>query len=96
MEDNTSDFKEFDDLDDLNEFDSENNGENINNNNGNNSFEKCNSDEDKKKYFFKLGFKLSNKNKNNISINELYSKAKEESIEPNDYENFLIKEFNMK
>jgi hypothetical protein len=96
VEDNTSDFKEFDDLDDLNEFDSENNGENINNNNNNNSFEKCNSDEDKKKYFFKLGFKLSNKNKNNISINELYSKAKEESIEPNDYENFLIKEFNMK
>lgn len=96
IEDNTSDLKEFDDLDDLNELDLDNNEESRNNNNDNNSFEKL-SEEDKKKYFFKLGFKFNNKYKNgkNISINDLYIKAKEESISPNDYENFLIKEFNI-
>ena len=96
IEDNISDLKEFDDLDDLNELDLDNNEESRNNNNDNNGFEKL-SEEDKKKYFFKLGFKLNNKYNivKNISINDLYIKAKEESISPNDYENFLIKEFNI-
>ena len=52
-------------------------------------------DEDKKKYFFKIGLKLKNKSDKYISLNELYSKAKEEYIEPNNYENFIIKELNI-
>ena len=51
-------------------------------------------DEDKKKYFFELGFSLKNKNDKNISINDLYNKAKEENISCNDYKIFFEKEFN--
>lgn len=51
-------------------------------------------DEDKKKYFFELGFSLKNKNDKNISINDLYNKAKEENISCNDYKIFFDKEFN--
>ena len=54
-----------------------------------------NTDEDKKKYFFKIGLKLKNKSDKYISLSELYSKAKEEYIEPNNYENFIIKELNI-
>ena len=54
-----------------------------------------NTDEDKKKYFFKIGLKLKNKSDKYISLGELYSKAKEEYIEPNNYENFIIKELNI-
>ena len=52
-------------------------------------------DEDKKKYFFKLGLDLKFKNKNNLSLNDLYSKAQENKIEINEYNNFLIKELNI-
>ena len=54
-----------------------------------------NTDEDKRKYFFKIGLKLKNKSDKYISLGELYSKAKEEYIEPNNYENFIIKELNI-
>ena len=47
------------------------------------------SEEGKKKYFFELGFSLKNKNNKNISISELYSKAIDENISINDYENFF-------
>ena len=51
-------------------------------------------DEEKKKYFFELGFSFKNKNDKNISINELYNKAKEENISCIDYKIFFEKEFN--
>ena len=53
------------------------------------------SNEDKKKYFFELGFSLKNKNYKNICISELYNKVKEENILLNDYKNFYDKEFNI-
>ena len=62
-----------------------------------NDFDKFN-EEEKKKYFFELGFNFKNKNNTNntnISISELYSKAKEENILINDYEHFLNKELNI-
>ena len=58
-----------------------------------NNFDELN-DEDKKKYFFELGFSLKNKNDKNISINDLYNRAKEENISCNDYKIFFDKEFN--
>lgn len=57
-------------------------------------FDKSN-EEEKKKYFFELGFNFKNKNNINISISELYSKAKEENILINDYEHFFNKELNI-
>lgn len=57
-------------------------------------FDKFN-EEEKKKYFFELGFNFKNKINTNISISELYSKAKEENILINDYEHFFNKELNI-
>ena len=59
-----------------------------------NDFDKY-SDEDKKKYFFDLGFSFKSKNNKNISIIDLYNKAKEQNITINDYKNFFNKEFNI-
>ena len=77
----------------FNELDDFNSSSNSNSNNEIcfNNFTK----EDKKKYFFKLGLNLkykNNNNNNNISINDLYSQSKEQNIEINDYESFIMKE----
>ena len=53
-------------------------------------------DEEKMKYFLKLGLNLKFKyGKNDDCITELYFKAKEQNIEPNYYEDFLSKELNV-
>ena len=49
-------------------------------------------EEDKKKYFLKLGFSMKFKYGKNCSISDLYTKAKEQNINPKDYEDFLMKE----
>ena len=49
-------------------------------------------EEDKKKYFLKLGLSLKFKYGKNCSISDLYTKAKEQNINPKDYEDFLMKE----
>ena len=53
------------------------------------------SEKDRRKYFLKLGIDMKNKYGKNESINDLYSKAKENNIDPYDYENFLMKELNL-
>ena len=54
------------------------------------------SEEEKMKYFLKLGLALKLKSgKNEECITELYFKAKEQNIEPNYYEDFLSKELNV-
>ena len=53
------------------------------------------SEEDKKKYFINLGLKIKINYGKNVPIIELYSKAKEQNIDPNNYENFLMKELNI-
>ena len=53
------------------------------------------SEEDKKKYFINLGLKIKINYGKNVPIIELYSKAKEANIDPNNYENFLMKELNI-
>ena len=50
------------------------------------------SEEDKKKYFLKLGLSMKFKYGKNCSISDLYTKAKEQNINPKDYEDFLMKE----
>ena len=50
------------------------------------------SEEDKKKYFLKLGLSMKFKYGKNCSISDLYTKAKEQNINPKDYEGFLMKE----
>ena len=50
------------------------------------------SEEDKKKYFLKLGLSMKFKYGKNCSISDLFTKAKEQNINPNDYEDFLMKE----
>lgn len=50
------------------------------------------SEEDKKKYFLKLGLSMKFKYGKNCSISDLYTKAKEQNINPKDYEVFLMKE----
>lgn len=55
------------------------------------SFDKY-SEEDKKKYFLKLGLSMKFKFGKNCSISDLYTKAKEQNINPNEYEDFLMKE----
>ena len=80
--------QEINELDEENDFNYEESGEDgiltI-------DFNKFN-EEEKKKYFFELGFNFKNKNNVNVSITELYSKAKEENILINDYEHFFNKE----
>ena len=49
-------------------------------------------EEDKKKYFLKLGLSMKFKYGKNCSISDLYTKAKEQNINPKDYEDFLMKE----
>ena len=51
---------------------------------------KC--EEDKKKYFLKLGLKMKFDYGKNESITDLYSKAKEQNLEPSDYETFLMQQ----
>ena len=75
----TNEDKDFN----FDELEDENILENIN-------LDQC-SEEDKKKYFFELGFSLKNKINKNISISELYSKAIEENISINNYKNFFNK-----
>ena len=58
------------------------------------SFEEF-TEEDKKKYFLKLGIGLKFEYGKNDCITELYSKAKEQDIDPNNYENFIKKELNI-
>lgn len=54
------------------------------------------SEEEKMKYFLKLGLALKLKyGKNDDCITELYFKAKEQNIEPSYYEEFLSKELNV-
>ena len=54
------------------------------------------SEEEKMKYFLKLGLALKLKyGKNDNCITELYFKAKEQNIEPSYYEEFLSKELNV-
>ena len=53
------------------------------------------SEKERRKYFLKLGIDMKNKYGKNESINDLYSKAKENNIDPYDYENFLMKELNL-
>jgi predicted Zn-ribbon and HTH transcriptional regulator len=55
----------------------------------NNSF-KC--EEDKKKFFLKLGLKMKFDYGKNDSITYLYSKAKELNLEPSNYESFLMEQ----
>ena len=50
------------------------------------------SEEDKKKYFLKIGITMKSQYKKNVSLIELYSKAKELNLEPHEYEDFLMKE----
>ena len=52
-------------------------------------------EEEKKKYFLKLGLGLKYKYMKNESITDLYLKAKEENIEPFNYEDFIIKQLNI-
>ena len=52
-------------------------------------------EEDKKKYFLKLGLELKYKYMKNESITDLYYKAKEENIDPFNYEDFIIKNLNI-
>ena len=54
------------------------------------------SEEEKMKYFLKLGLELKLKyGRNDDCITELYFKAKEQNIEPNYYEDFLSKELHV-
>ena len=53
------------------------------------------SEEDKKKYFINLGLKIKINYGKNVPIIELFSKAKEQNIDPNNYENFLMNELNI-
>ena len=52
-------------------------------------------EENKKKYFLKLGLELKYKYMKNESITDLYYKAKEENIDPFNYEDFIIKNLNI-
>ena len=53
------------------------------------------SEKEKKEYFMSLGLDLKLKYGKKDSITVLYSRAKEENIEPFDYEKFLMKELNV-
>ena len=48
------------------------------------------SEEEKKKYFLKLGLRMKFNYGKIESITELYSKAKEQNLQPHDYEAFLL------
>lgn len=68
---------------------------NENSDNMNKDFEQY-SEEEKMKYFLKLGLALKLKyGKNDDCITELYFKAKQQNIEPNFYEDFLSKELDV-
>ena len=53
------------------------------------------SEKDKSQYFLKLGIDMKYKYKKKESVSDLYNKAKEQKIEPCNYENFLMKELNI-
>ena len=53
------------------------------------------SEQDKKEYFLNLGLDMKLKYGKKDSIASLYSRAKEQNIEPSDYESFLMKELNI-
>ena len=57
-------------------------------------------EEDRKKYFLSVGlnlkFKYSEQINDNLSIADLYEKSKELKIQPQNYQDFLIKELNIK
>ena len=63
----------------------------INFNNTNKQLE----NEENKKYFLRLGLDIKFKYGKINSISELYNKAKENEIEPNNYEEFIKKELNI-
>ena len=53
------------------------------------------SEKDKTQYFLKLGMDIKYKYGKKESISDLYNKAKEQNIEPCNYENFIMKELNI-
>ena len=57
------------------------------------NFDKFN-EEEKKKYFLQLGYDIKLKYNNTQSIIDLYSKAKEQNINPINYDEFIVKELN--
>ena len=105
LENNTSEAEEEEDnnknCDDLEDIMKEQNNINDNLNLSIDKKEKKNvnfdefSEKDKSQYFLKLGIDMKYKYGKKESISDLYNKAKEQNIEPCNYENFLMKELNI-